>query len=75
MSLQNPTPKIRSVSPIVADLRSRRLALGLTQVEIAWRMKRAPQCLCDWENGKQDPHLRNLESWCAAIGVQLKAVE
>lgn len=75
MSLQNPSPKRRSISPIIASLRSRRLELGITQVAMARQMRRDPQCLCDWESGKQDPNLRNLENWCAAFGLQLKATE
>ncbi len=73
MSIQHPT---RSVNPIVAHLRERRLALGITQVELARRINRCPQDLCNWENARLgDPSLRSLDTWCAGLGLKLVAVE
>lgn len=74
MSVQPPAARTRWVNPIIADLRSRRLESGITQVDLARRMRRDPQCLCDWEVGKQEPNLRNLQNWCAALGLHLAAV-
>jgi transcriptional regulator with XRE-family HTH domain len=73
MSIQHPT---RSVNPIVAHLRALRLERGITQVELANRINRPAQHLCDWESGRQgDPCLRNLDTWCNALGLRLTVEE
>jgi len=73
MSIQHPS---RSVNPIVAFLRAKRLELGITQVELSRRVNRRPQTVCDWESARcGDPCLRNLDTWCHALGLKLTVEE
>lgn len=66
-------PKLRTLSPIAADLVERRKELGLSQAEVARRMNRCATEVSGWEYGRNDPSLRNLEIWCAALGLRLSA--
>jgi DNA-binding transcriptional regulator YiaG len=56
---------------LLVSLIERRKALNLTQKAVAQRLKRSPAHVNDWETGKNEPNLRNLQSWCDALGVKL----
>ncbi len=63
-----------NTSAVVAELRAIRMQAKLTSVEVSERMRRHPEMIYAWERGKNDPHLRNLENWCHALGVKIVLV-
>lgn len=62
------------IAPTIKELIDLRKAQGLSQATLAENMRRHPQHLSDWENGKSSPQLRNLEAWCFALGCRLAVV-
>lgn len=62
---------------IIAQLRERRVAMGLSLNEVARRINpsggRAD--VCDWERGEGTPSLSNLVAWSRALGYSLDLSE
>lgn len=62
--------------PITLTLRGYRMALGLTQREVAARSDGLRQAeITSWETGRRHPTLINLDRWAAALGCEIIAVE
>lgn len=62
--------------PITVTLRGYRMALGLTQREVAARSDGLRQAeISGWETGRMHPTLANLDRWAAALGCEIIAVE
>jgi|RhiMethySRZTD1v2_1073278.scaffolds.fasta_scaffold158107_5 transcriptional regulator with XRE-family HTH domain len=57
--------------PVVTILTVRRVAMGLTQEELAWRIGCADRHLAKWEIGKHRPSLYFLLKWCEQLGYRL----
>lgn len=51
---------------IHAQIRSRRIAAGLTQAELGLRVKRHRTCVVQWESGRTAPNWR-IESVIASV--------
>lgn len=60
------------MSDLVAQLRDRRLALGLSQRAVGERMRLTTpqQRIGEWERGVRSPSADNLASWAAALDAQ-----
>lgn len=57
-------------------LRERRLALGVTQVELSDRLGLVSRStLCNWEHGRHSPYLPMLVRWVAELGWELAVGE
>lgn len=63
-----------TLSPMVQSLVALRKKQGVTQRRLAETLMRSPQQVCRWETGQDEPCLRNLENWCAALGGKLEIV-
>lgn len=60
---------------MVYTLKGYRLALGLSQREVAARSDGLRQAeISMWETGRSIPTLPNLDRWAAALGCELIAV-
>jgi transcriptional regulator with XRE-family HTH domain len=64
----------RDVDPIIAALRERREAAGLTRQELAGRAKIGYRTLADYEVGKFEPTLNTLCRWADALGCDVALV-
>jgi len=56
---------------LAAGLALRRVALGLSQKEIAKRLSKSPRTLRSWELGSRIPEIPTLIAWATALGMQL----
>lgn len=65
------------MSDLVAQLRDRRRALGLSQRAVGERMNPAASQgnVSDWEGARHDPTAATLERWAAALGVSFTITE
>lgn len=65
------------MSDLVAQLRDRRRALGLSQRAVGERMQlTSPQTnISNWENGYHEPTAPALEKWAAALGAVFTITE
>lgn len=61
--------------PIVPVLRRRRVALGLTQGDVARRVGKSQSTISDWESGVVEPTLTSLLFWVGALDMVLVAQE
>lgn len=59
------------INPLLAPLVDRRRATGMTQRELSDRVRRCQEQVNKWERGVNEPCLRNLQSWCDALGYEL----
>jgi transcriptional regulator with XRE-family HTH domain len=58
----------------VAALRERRVQLGLTQDELAYRLGWGKSRLSEYEGAARAVHPRVLDAWAAALGMRIAAV-
>lgn len=66
----------RTRHPVVDVLKGWRIALGLSQREVAERMGCHTQGeLSAWETGQRQPGLPALDRWAGALGLELIIVE
>lgn len=73
-------PPIRSrppeQHPVTYALKGYRIAMGLTQRDLAERSDGLRQAeISAWETGRMHPTLANLDRWAAALGCEIIAVE
>ncbi|HEX6968304.1 MAG TPA: helix-turn-helix transcriptional regulator [Micromonosporaceae bacterium] len=61
--------------PIVLALKGRRIALGLSQREVAAAAGTWQGRLTAWETGHAVPTLDSLTAWAAALGCELVLAE
>lgn len=57
---------------LARDLIKARLACGLTQAELAERMKTSQSAIARLESGKAKPSLRSIERFAEAVGATVK---
>jgi predicted transcriptional regulator len=57
---------------LLADLAARRRALGLSQTQVAARMRTSQSAVARIEAGEADVRLGTLERYAAALGQQLE---
>lgn len=62
------------VNPFIQMLVEARKARGISQVDLGRALRRPGQQVNKWERGLNLPSMRNLENWCAALGLRLTAV-
>lgn len=65
----------RPVDPLMAALRARRIALGLTQETLSRRVGFVGETIRAGETGRNNPRLITLLCWAEALGVRLKLEE
>lgn len=58
----------------VVALRERRVQLGLTQDELAYRLRWGKSRLHEYEGAARAVHPRLLDAWAAALGMRIEAV-
>jgi len=56
---------------LAQGLALRRVALGLSQKEVAKRLDKSPRALRSWELGTRIPETPALIAWAIALGMQL----
>lgn len=61
--------------PIVLALKGRRLALGLTQRDVAAALDVQQSAVGHWETGRTTPHLGSLDLWARELGCELVLTE
>lgn len=62
--------------PITEALKGRRLALGLTQRQVAALIPGCRQAeISAWETGRMHPTMVNIDRWATALGCELIVVE
>lgn len=61
------------MSDIRATIMTRRLALCMTQAELAKRTGIARPNISRFESGRHDPQLSTLQKLCTALGLELGA--
>jgi len=61
--------------PLVIALKGRRLALGLTQRQLADRLDTTQATVSDLETGRYRPTLRTIDRWARALDCELVLVE
>ena len=59
-------------TPLVKQLRERRVQLGLTQTEVAHQIGVSDYMVSKWENLMKMPTAFGLMCWCHALGVQMQ---
>lgn len=59
------------MTDIVAELRARRIALGLSQAEVARRAGWKRSQLCDYEKARVSPTIDSAGRWARALGLLL----
>lgn len=64
----------RHVDPIVAALRERRQALGLSQAEVARRIHSSPASWCEVENGLHSPSIWRLRRYAEVLDCDVVLV-
>lgn len=57
--------------PLIRELRDARLAKGLSQEEVGYRIGVRQDQISGWEVGRTAPTLRLLVNWCAALDMKL----
>jgi transcriptional regulator with XRE-family HTH domain len=57
--------------PIIAALLTRRITLGLRQIDIATALGVSNKTISFWENGAKKPSFDNLVAWADFLGVDL----
>ena len=57
---------------VVQELSARRTALGLSQTEVAARMRTSQPVVARIESGNLDSRISTLERYAAALGMQLE---
>ena len=62
----------RPVDPLMAEFRTRRLEIGLTQAELSYRAGIDETTIRKCEAGKVSPMLTTLRAWAGALGVDLR---
>jgi transcriptional regulator with XRE-family HTH domain len=60
--------------PLIATLLAQRLALGLTQVDVAEALKVSDATVANWESGRKNPGFEHLTAWCGFLDLDLVAV-
>lgn len=61
---------------MIEALKGRRIALGLTQRELAARSDGLRQAeISMWEIGRMQPTMKNIDRWAAALGCEVILVE
>lgn len=60
--------------PLVAALRDRRRALGLSQDAVAARSGLTQACVSRYESGQRTPGLHSVQAYAAAVGLRLELV-
>jgi transcriptional regulator with XRE-family HTH domain len=69
-------PRPAEQHPITYALKGYRIALGLTQQEVAARSDGLHRTeINGWETGRMHPTLANLDRWAAALGCEIIVVE
>lgn len=61
--------------PIVQTLRMERYKRGIAAVDLAELTGYAPKSILEWENGRNNPKLRQLHDWAQALGMRLELVK
>jgi len=62
--------------PVVEALKGRRLALELSQRDVAARVDGLRQAeISAWETGRMQPTLANIDRWASALGCEIVVVE
>lgn len=57
---------------VCGQLRARRKALGITQVELVHMLGLTTKStVCNWERGRNTPHAGNLTRWARVLGLEL----
>ena len=64
----------RSVDTLIAALRERRLALGLTQADVARAISYHRRTVIAWENGRRPPAFAALVAYAAAVDGRIELV-
>ena len=62
-------------TPLVAVLTMRRMALGISQAELNFRIGCPDNHLAKWEAGMHRPSIYFLLLWCEALGYRLQLKE
>lgn len=57
--------------PFCVRLRSRRIALGLSQSWVAGRLGVQQSTVSDWESGETSPMLTSIDRWAAVLGYNV----
>lgn len=74
-----PPPPIRERPaerhPVVEVLKGRRIAMGLSQRQLAVLVGVRQAEISAWEIGRKHPTTRNVSRWAAALGCELIIVE
>lgn len=53
------------------EIERRRVAAGITQVEMAHLIVCSPSTLCRWEQGQRAPNIGNLMTICRVLGCSV----
>lgn len=56
-------------------IRELRMAAGLTQLELAIKVKVTPSAVYNWERGKNEPSATNLRDLALALGVSMDDID
>lgn len=75
MSLQSDVGTEAVLAGFVADLKSARLAAGLTQTALASRLSVLGKAISEWETGAIVPTLGNLILWSCSLGRRLMILD
>ena len=51
-------------------MRTRREALGLSQLELGFRLNTEQEVISKWERGATSPRVASLVAWCRELGVE-----
>jgi transcriptional regulator with XRE-family HTH domain len=62
---------MRDVAAPVADLKQRRLDVGMSQRQVSLRAGLAPSTVSEYESGKHEPTVTNLCAWAAVLDCDL----
>lgn len=60
------------VYEIAERLRNRRVALGLSQRDLAERLGTVQSAVSAWEAGVPGIRVNSLERWCAVLGLRVR---
>lgn len=63
------------ISPVVRTLIYRRIAMGLTQPDMAKILNVTLSAVAAWEQGRRVGTLPHIEEWAAALGLSLTLVD
>lgn len=67
--------KAQAKPRVIRELIERRVALGLTQDELAADLGVAPNTISNWESLAYKPRLDHLELWAEGLGLRVAFVE